>query len=73
MEQNKLVESIITYIKKHPGCRKREIAGSLHIWQCDTRFLHAMGELERYGVIKSVIYRDPAQMEYYDKWYIVNN
>lgn len=63
-------EKILAYITLHPGCRKREIAGAIKIWQCDGTFLRTMTELAQGNVIRYETYRDPAQMEYYDKWYI---
>lgn len=65
-------EKIIAYITEHPGCRKREIAYGLQIWQCNGTFLHTMSELSLNNVIRYETYHDPAQMEYYDKWYINN-
>ena len=64
-------EKILAYLHDHPGARKREIAGHLHIWQCNSDFLLLMGLMADTGQIRYETYRDPAQMEYYDKWYAV--
>lgn len=64
-------ERILAYLHDHPGARKREIAGHLRVWVCDDFFIRVMHHLERANLIRSEIYRDPAQMEYYDKWYAV--
>lgn len=64
-------EKILAYLREHPGARKREIAGFLHIWQCNTDFLFLMSLMESTGQIRYETIHDPAQMEYYDKWYVV--
>lgn len=61
---------ILDYIHTHPGCRKREIASAINMWQCNKSFLEAMAYLEKSGKIYSVTHNDPANMEFYDKWYI---
>lgn len=68
---DKLMDNLIlNYIHVHPGCRKREIASGIDIWLCDAHFLNAMSYLEKSGKIYSVAHNDPANMEFYDKWYI---
>lgn len=64
-----LKNEILRYIMNHPGCRKRTIAEDIGIWQCDTQFLAAMCELEQEKMIKSELFRDPANMDYYYKFY----
>lgn len=66
-----IAEKILSYLREHPGARKREIAGRLHLWQCNEHFLIIMHHLERARLIRRESYSDPAQMEYYDKWYVV--
>lgn len=61
---------ILDYIHAHPGCRKREIASAINIWQCDKHFLEAMAYLEKSGEIYTITHNDPANMEFYDEWYI---
>lgn len=65
-----MIEKILAYIGAHPGCRQREIAVSLRIWQCDPFLMGALADLEDLGRIKREVYSDPAQMEYYNKWYL---
>jgi len=64
-------EKIYNYIKENPGCRQREIASALHIWLCSKEFLNALRDLEFSDRIYNVSYQDPANMEFYLKWYIV--
>ena len=64
-----LKNEILRYIMNHPGCRKRTIAEDIGIWQCDVQFLAAMCELEQEKMIKSELFRDPANMDYYYKFY----
>ena len=57
---------IMDYLMEHPESRKRAIASGIGIWQCDTKFLAAMCELEQAEMIKSTYHRDMANMEFYD-------
>ena len=66
-------EKILEYVRTHPGCRKRSIAASLHIWQCDHNFLAAVDDLCEDGLLREEYYRDPAQMEFYSKWYVMED
>ena len=67
-------EQIFEIIKAHPGVRLREIAGYIHIWHLNKYFLKAMRELEMVdGKIYNVSFQDPANMEFYNKWYIKEN
>lgn len=61
---------ILDYLRHNPGARKREIAGALGVWQCDREFLAAMTSLSNNGLITYKSYRDPALMEFYDRWYV---
>lgn len=64
--------SIIEYLRNHPGARKREIARSIGVWVCDGAFLNAMYVLEdTMKVIRKELYSDPANMEFYDMFYLV--
>lgn len=63
-------DDIKTILRKHPGIRKRQIAGYLHVWLADDAFLITMREMERAGEIRYESFSDPANMEFYDKWYI---
>lgn len=64
-------EKILDYLREHPGARKRSIASHLRIWQCSFEFLATMDDLCEDGLIREEIYKDPAQMEFYSKWYAV--
>ena len=64
-----LKNEILRYIINNPGCRKRTIAEDIGIWQCDTQFLAAMCELEQEKMITSELFRDPANMDFYYKFY----
>ena len=66
-------DRILAYLCDHPGARKREIAGHLHIWVCNERFGIAMHYLECARLIRRETYRDIGNMEYYDKWYAVED
>lgn len=66
-----MTEKILSYLREHPGARKREIAGHLHTWQCSHEFLRTMADLEADEKIQRETFKDPAQMEFYDKWYAV--
>jgi len=65
-------DKILTIIQQHPGIRKREISSDLHVWQCNSEFLRAMHDLENAGLIYAFTYKDPANMEFFDKWYLTN-
>lgn len=64
---------ILSYLMDHPESRKRAIAAHLNIWQCDTKFLSAMHELEVAAVIKSTYHKDPANMEFYETFSVVDS
>ena len=64
-------EAIYNYIKENPGVRKRDIASELHIWVCDKDLSNMLYELLREGRVFRRLHRDPANMDFYDKWYIV--
>ena len=59
---------LLNYIKENPGTRKREIPK----WSANrSAMILALDELEKEHKIRSVTYSDPAQMEFYDKYYAV--
>ena len=64
-------DQILAYLRENPGARKRSIANHLRVWQCSFEFLATMDDLCEDGLIREEIYRDPAQMEFYSKWYVV--
>lgn len=62
-------EAIMKHLATCPnGCRQRMIADALGVWTANTELIKALHELERIGYIKSVPYRDNANMEYYNIW-----
>jgi len=65
-------KQILGYLRKHPGARKRYIANYLNIWQCDFLFLSTMDDLYEDGLIRYETVINPAQLEYYDKWFVVD-
>lgn len=67
-----LSEKMYDYISQHPGCRQRNIASACHVWLCSSEFLMTLHDLKREGKIRDETYSDPANMEYYNKWYVVN-
>lgn len=65
-------ENILRILSDNPkGMRKRDIAHDLGIWLCDDEFLRAMAELHfKDDLIDYWMYSDPANMEFYDVWFI---
>ena len=57
---------IYDYIKEHPGCRHREIPGIPLVER-----VVILDDLVNKGLIRRQLFSDPANMEYYDKWYVV--
>lgn len=62
-------ERILACLNRWPGARKREIAKKIHCF-VNGAFLRAFSEMENAGLIQHVIINDPANMEFYDKWYL---
>ena len=65
-------ERVYEYLKENPGTRKRDIASELHIWVCDKKLSNILYELLYEGRIFHRLHKDPANMEFYDKWYAVD-
>ena len=63
---------ILEAIASMPGCRQRSIASAIHVWQCDATFLECLRELRATGLIYRISYSDPANMEFFYKWYLTN-
>lgn len=63
-------EKILQFINSNPGTRKRYIASSLGVGVSNSSFMRAMRNLTKEGKICYVAHHDPAQMEFYDEWYI---
>jgi len=59
---------IINILYERGPMRQRVLADFLHIWQASAELVKALRELEKEGKIKSVLYSDPANMEYYNIW-----
>ena len=63
-------EKILEYLAKFPGSRRRYIASALRTWVCDKDLILLMYKMESEGKIYRTSFSDPANMLYYDKWYI---
>ena len=63
---------ILEYIGANAGCRQRSIAKSIGVWQCDAIFMGCLHNLEDLGFIYREDYSDPANMEYFYKWYLTD-
>ena len=61
---------ILNYIAEHPYCRQREIARACHIWLCSQLFLDSLYNLYKNKLIDCEYFSDPANIEYYNKWYL---
>ena len=62
-------EKILACLNRYPGARKRFIASEIRCFVNGT-FLCAFSEMENTGLIQRVTINDPANMEFYDKWYL---
>lgn len=62
-----LQEAFLACIKEHPGCRRRDLPhwGADRVLSIDALYL-----LIESGKVRTVIHKDPANMEFYDKLYI---
>jgi len=65
-------EKILEYLSKYPGARKCEIASELHVWVASKELSNALYELLQEERVFRRLHKDPANMEFYDKWYVVN-
>lgn len=68
MERKVTKENILAVIAKFPGCRRRFIAARLKGRTAD--LIAPIDELVREGKIRIEFYKDPAQMEFFDRFYI---
>ena len=66
-----LKAKVLMDIASHPGTRLRYVGSRIHYPHI--KLLLIMEELEKAGKVKSVPYRDAANMEFYNKWYIAEN
>lgn len=65
-----LCYQILNYLYDHPGRRQRYIASACKVWLCNAEFLGAIADLHDLGLIRNVSVNDPANMEFYYKWYL---
>ena len=63
---------ILETIAAMPGCRQRSIASAIGVWQCDATFLECLRDLRTAGLIYRIDHSDPANMEFFYKWYLTN-
>ena len=61
-------EQIINILHEHPGLRKREIAGYLRIHHF--KIIPLLDEMEQEGLVIRKYHHDPANMEFYDEYYV---
>lgn len=61
-------DAILEIIKDHPGLRKCDIGATLHVHHF--KILNLLNELKSEGKIKTVYHNDPANMEFYDRYYL---
>lgn len=65
-------ERVYEYLRENPGARQRDIASELHIWLCDKYLMNILHELSSEKRIFCETYKDSANMEFYYKWYAVD-
>lgn len=63
---------ILEAIAAMPGCRQRSIASAIRVWQCDATFLECLRDLRASGLVFRISHSDPANMEYFYKWYLTD-
>ena len=63
-------EEIVEFLTENPGCRMRTIASYIHKNPVG-EVLPALYRLKDEGKVKSVYHHDSANMEFYDKWYVI--
>lgn len=61
-------KKILTYLNRWPGARKRSIARGVRVFSAT--LIPLMSQMEKDGLIQRVTIKDPANMEFYDKWYL---
>lgn len=61
-------EQIVEILKAHPGLRKREVAQYLRIPHLDV--ITPMYELCAEGILRYEVYKDLANADYYEKYYV---
>ena len=63
-------EQIINILWEHPGLRKREIAGYLCIHHL--KIISLLDKMEQEGLVVKKYHHDPANMEFYDEYYLAD-
>lgn len=62
-------EQILKHLSTCPnGSRQRVIADALGVWTASSELVKALHELEKAGKVKSTLYCDMANIEYYLIW-----
>lgn len=62
-------ENIISILREHPGLRKREIAGYLNCHHFT--IISILHEMEEDGLLRVESVHDTANMEFYDKYFVI--
>lgn len=62
-------KQIVEILKNHPGLRKREVAQYLRIPHFDV--IAPMYELCAEGILRYEVYKNLPNIEYYEKYYVV--
>ena len=62
-------ENIINILREHPGLRKREIASYLNCHHF--AIITTLYEMEEDGLLRVESVHDPANMEFYDKYFVI--
>lgn len=68
-EEESVEEEIVEFLYENPGSGMRMIAFYIHKDPVK-EVLPALSRLKNDGKVKSVMYKDMANMEFYDKWYV---
>ena len=62
-------ENIINILREHPGLRKREIASYLNCHHFT--IITTLYEMEEDGLLRVESIHDTANMEFYDKYFVI--
>lgn len=62
-------ENIINILREHPGLRKREIASYLNCHHFT--IITTLYEMEEDGLLRVESVHDTANMEFYDKYFVI--
>ena len=64
-------ENILNILREHTGLRKREIASYLYCHHFT--LITTLYEMEEDGLLKRINVHDTANMEFYEKYYVVED